>query len=356
MSMPRIVTVHAAVPEHRIDQTYAKQFVRHLFRDARLDIERLLPVFENTQIRSRYFCVPPEWFESTHGFRERNRIYVQNAVSLAARAVSEMLAHQRISSRDISHIFFVSTTGLSTPSIDAHLFNMFDFPANVVRTPIWGLGCAGGVAGLNRASDWLKAYPEKMALVVSLELCGLTFIRNDLSKSNFVATSLFGDGCGVALLAGDRAPVRQEHGIRLTANSSVTWKDSLSVMGWDIADEGLRVVFSRSIPQIVRASAKPAIDAFLADADLSLADIDYFLSHPGGAKVIEAYRETMALNENQTAHMVQVLKHYGNMSSATVFFVLREFLNDAGRRAGAKILTTALGPGFSNEMLLGVCN
>ncbi len=354
--MPQILAIETVVPEYRVTQDTAKAFARKLFNAAHIDVDRLLPVFDHTQIETRHFCAPPDWFETPHRFSEKNKIYCQYAIRLCREAIEGMLQKIGIAPDDIGHIFFISTTGLSTPSIDAYLFNLLKFRADIRRTPIWGLGCAGGVAGIIRAYDWLKAYPDELALVVSVELCGLTFIQNDLSKSNFVATSLFADGCGVALLAGDEAGPSVQKSFSIRDATSVTWPDSLNVMGWDISDAGLKVIFSRSIPQIVHQSSRPSIEAFLERNGLTLAEVDFFLSHPGGAKVIEAYTQALALSESQIDAMRQVLRRYGNMSSATVFFVLKEFLDSEAYRPGARILSSALGPGFSAEMILATCN
>ncbi len=354
--MPHILAIETAVPEHRVTQGTAKAFAKKLFSAAHLDIDRLLPVFDHTQIETRHFCTPMEWFETPHPFSEKNKIYCQQAIRLCRKAIENVLQKAAVPADRIGHIFFVSTTGLSTPSIDAYLYNLLKFRPDIRRTPIWGLGCAGGVAGINRAFDWLKAYPGELALVVSVELCGLTFIQNDLSKSNFVATSLFADGCGAALLAGDDVETPGAGSLKLQDAASVTWPDSLNVMGWEVSDAGLKVIFSRSIPQIVHQSSRPSIESFLAKNGLTLNEVDFFLSHPGGAKVIEAYTQALGLSEPQIESMRRVLRQYGNMSSATVFYVLKDFLDSQDYRPGARILSTALGPGFSAEMFLATCN
>ena len=353
--MPRIIGLETAVPPHRVTQETAKAFARKLFSSAKIDIDRMLPVFDHTQIKTRHFCVPPEWFDREHSFAEKNETYCRFAIELSRTVISRLLQRCNVPANRIDHIFFVSTTGFSTPSIDAYLFNLLDFSENIRRTPIWGLGCAGGVAGINRAADWLRGHPESLALVVAVELCGLTFIRNDLSKSNFVATSLFADGCGAALLAGDAFAGAAGRQLAIEASTSVTWKDSLRVMGWQFNNSGLKVIFSKSIPQIVQASARPGIEAFLQRHGRSPEEIDFFLSHPGGAKVIEAYQRALNLEDRSVELMRGVLRDYGNMSSATVFFVLQRFWQSPLFQHGKTVLSTALGPGFSSEMFLATC-
>jgi alkylresorcinol/alkylpyrone synthase len=211
------------------------------------------------------------------------------------------------------------------------------------------------VAGIIRAADWLRAYPGRLALVVSLELCGLTFIRGDLSKSNFVATSLFADGCGAVLMAGDMRKELTPKRISIEATAAVTWADTLDIMGWEVVEKGLKVVFSRSIPAVVSGAARTAILDFLHRNGVEPGDIAHFLSHPGGARVIEAYRDALGFDETKLESMRAVLRNYGNMSSATVCFVLKHFFDSGRFRAGDRILSTALGPGFSSEVFLGRC-
>lgn len=355
--MPEILAVGTAVPQHQMHQSEAVRFAEDVFGSQNaFDVQRLIPVFRNTTIRRRHFCMTMDWLRGEHSFSEKNREYISSGVDLAEKAIRTACEEAGMDPAEIGHIFFISSTGISTPSLDAHLFNRLRFRPSILRTPIWGLGCAGGVAGMIRAADWVRAYPKETALVAVLELCGLTFLSNDLSKSNFVATSLFGDGCGAMLVAGDESG-RRRAGLRvsLEASGSVTWPDSLDVMGWEVVDHGLKVLFSKNIPRIVQTSARPAIEEFLKRNGLALGSIDHCLSHPGGARVIEAYQEALRLEDYQVAAMSRVLSRYGNMSSATVFFVYRDFLDSMDGRSGHRILSTALGPGFSSEMLLARC-
>ncbi|RJQ84519.1 MAG: type III polyketide synthase [Desulfobacteraceae bacterium] len=353
--MPSILGVGTSVPRHRVKQEHARQFARQLFNKSDFNTEAMLSVFENTTVRERYVCMDLEWFAQDHGFGEKNAIYLEKGLELAQRATLAACGSADIAPREIDHVLFISTTGIATPSLDAHLFNRLHFKECILRTPIWGLGCGGGVAGIARAADWLKAYPDKTALVIALELCGLTFVRNDLSKSNFIGSALFGDGCGALVMAGDDHARTKSALARLAveASGAVTWRNSLEVMGWDVADEGLRVIFSKSIPHIVEQSARPSIMSFLAQNGSRLEEIRHFLSHPGGAKVIQAYQQALDLGDDQVRSMKAVLAGFGNMSSATVLFVLDHFLRCCEARTGDRVLSTALGPGFSSEMILG---
>jgi alkylresorcinol/alkylpyrone synthase len=347
--LSRISSVATAVPRHRVGQQVAQQFCRALFHETFSDIDRLLPVFNNSLVENRYFSVPEEWFETDHTFPEKNRHYIETALELGEAAISSCLRKANLAPQNIDHLFFISTTGLATPSIDAHLINILKLRPNVRRTPIWGLGCAGGVAGLSRAYEYTLAFPRERALVLALELCGLTFQRNDLSKSNLVATSLFGDGAAAVLVSGAETG---DPGPRILASRSTLWYESLDVMGWEINDRGLKVLFSRDIPSIVRSLALPALLEFLASQELDLHDLRHIIAHPGGAKVIEAYERALGLAEDQMDRARGILRRYGNMSSPTVLFVLEDFIRAQVIRPDEYGLVTALGPGFSAEMML----
>jgi alkylresorcinol/alkylpyrone synthase len=347
--LSRIRSVATAVPRHRVGQQVAQQFCRSLFHATFPDIDRLLPVFSNALVENRYLSVPVEWFETDHSFAERNVHYIETALELGEEAISSCMRNADLTPKDIDHLIFVSTTGLATPSIDAHLINILKLRPNVRRTPIWGLGCAGGVAGLSRAHEYTVAFPHERALVLALELCSLTFQRNDLSKSNLVATSLFGDGAAAVLVSGAETG---DAGRRILASRSTLWYESLDVMGWDINDRGLKVLFSRDIPSIVRSLALPALLEFLSSQGLALHDLMHIIAHPGGAKVIEAYEQALGLPEGKMDRARAVLRKYGNMSSPTVLFVLEDYVRAQAIRPDEYGLITALGPGFSAEMML----
>jgi alkylresorcinol/alkylpyrone synthase len=347
--MSVISSVATAVPKHRVDQNVAQQFCRALFQEAYPDIDRILPIFANALVQNRYFSVPSAWFETDHTFAEKNQLYIESALELGQRAISACLEPTSLKPQDIDHLFFVSTTGLATPSIDARLINILKMRSNVRRTPIWGLGCAGGVAGLSRAYEYTLAFPRERVMVLAIELCGLTFQRNDMSKSNLVATSLFGDGAAAVLVSGSETG---DTGPRLLSSRSTLWYETLDVMGWDINDHGLKVLFSRDIPAIVRQLVLPALQEFLSSQGLALSDLSHIIAHPGGAKVIEAYEQTLGFAPGKMDRSRDIMRRYGNMSSPTVLFVLEDFLRSGAIGRGENGLITSLGPGFSSEMVL----
>ncbi len=340
MKMPRLAAVATAVPPYVLHQDEVLERAARLFDRRRSEIERLLPVFRNAGIDTRYSCVPIEWYAHDHGWAERNRLYVENAVILLEAAARECLARAGRSFGDIDAIVTVSTTGISTPSLDALLMERLPLRRDVVRLPVFGLGCAGGVLGLARAAALARAEPGSRVLFLVVELCALTFRKNDQSKSNIIATALFGDGAAAALL--DSGDV----GLAITGSGEYTWPGSLDVMGWQVQDDGLGVLFSRDIPTLVRTQFRAAADRFLAMRGLTVRDIEAFVCHPGGAKVIDALEEAFALAPGTLVKARSVLRDYGNMSAATVMFVLERMLAEtAGTRR--RYLMTALGPGFT---------
>jgi alkylresorcinol/alkylpyrone synthase len=341
---PRLLALSTALPPFTLRQADIEHRARGYFSGAAaLDLERLMPVFANAGIETRYSCVPLDWYDRPHGWAERNELYLEHAVRLLERATRASLADAALKPDDIDAVVTVSTSGIATPSLDARLLNRLGLRSDVVRMPIFGLGCAGGVAGLARAADLACARPGTNVLVLVVELCALCFRRGDRSKSNFVATALFGDGAAAALVstAGD--------GPRLGPAGEHTWPDSLGVMGWDVMEDGLKAIFSRDIPALVRSHLRSVADAFLARHSQSVAAIDHFVCHPGGVKVLGAIEEAFALAPRALDHARAVLRDCGNMSAATVLFVLDRTLK-AGARG--RMLLSALGPGFTAGFLV----
>jgi alkylresorcinol/alkylpyrone synthase len=298
------------------------------------------PVYENAGISTRYSCVPMDWYEQPHGWAEKNALYVEHATGLLERAARDALAKARMGVRDIDAIIAVSTTGIATPSLDALLMERLATRREVLRLPIFGLGCAGGVLGLARAGAFAR---DRIVLLLVVELCALTFRRTDQSKSNVVASALFGDGAAALVLGPTGA------GPIICASGEYTWPASLDIMGWEVEDDGLGVVFSRDIPTLTRTEFRRAAGEFLGAKGLGFQDIAHFVCHPGGAKVLDALEEAFGLAPGAMTHSRSVLRDYGNMSAVTVFFVLMRAL---AAQARGKILLSSLGPGFTAAFAL----
>ncbi|WP_338703394.1 MULTISPECIES: type III polyketide synthase [Bacillus] len=358
--MAYILSVGTSLPKHHVDQQAAAQFARSQFKRSFKDIDRLLKAFNNGEIESRQFVQPIDWYQEHHSFEEKNNLYIEKALAHAKEAVFHCLHETAFLTMpvpfdEIDALFFISSTGLSTPSLDAKLMNVLPFSPYTKRVPIWGLGCGGGAAGLSRAYEYIRAYPEAKVLVVACELCSLTFQPQDQSKSNLIGTSLFGDGTAAVLLTGEKAAskyMRLKTVPKVLGTQSVTMKDSEDVMGWDFTADGFRVIFSRDIPSIISGWLKEQVDQFLHQLGFSTEDVSVFLAHPGGKKVIDAYLESLSLQEHQLFSSKEVLKQHGNMSSATVLYVMKHFLEHQSLDAGQVGLCGALGPGFSSELLL----
>jgi len=346
--IPRLIALATAVPPFDLPQEEVAARAATLFAPTEGGFHRLAPIYCNALIEQRHACVPLDWFVDDHGFRERNALFLHHATDLLAEAAGKALDEAGLEAGDIDTIVAVCTSGIATPGLDARLMERLAFRRDVQRLPVFGLGCAGGVLGLSRAAAMAQAAPGSRVLLLVVELCTLTFRRNDRSKSNLVATALFGDGAAAAVITcredGDAGEAP-----RLGPWGEHTWPDSLDVMGWDIQDDGLKVVFSRDIPALVRDDLRPIVDTFLTRHGLELGDIDEFVCHPGGAKVIDALEDCFELQRGDLVHARQTLRDHGNMSAATVLFVLKAALE--GRAGGRRLLTT-LGPGFTAAMMV----
>ncbi|HTY68574.1 MAG TPA: 3-oxoacyl-[acyl-carrier-protein] synthase III C-terminal domain-containing protein [Alphaproteobacteria bacterium] len=349
---PALLSLATAVPPIVLHQADVIARAATLFDGRKSDIERLMPVFENAGIATRYSCVPLDWYERDHGWAERNRLYTDHALDLLEHAAQECLDRAGVAAGAIDAIVTVSTTGIATPSLDARLMERLAVRRDVVRLPIFGLGCAGGVLGLARATSLAQSMPGARVLCLVVELCALTFRKMDQSKSNIIAAALFGDGAAAVLLGppGDADGAAPPPVIE--ARGEYTWPDSLDVMGWHVEDDGLGVQFSRDIPTLVRTQLRPVLDRFLAGEGLSLSDIDGFACHPGGVKVIAALEEAFALEPGSLEIAREILTEYGNMSAVTVLFVLERLLRTRRRRnRRGRVLMSALGPGFTAGFL-----
>jgi alkylresorcinol/alkylpyrone synthase len=341
-AIPHLLSIATAVPPFPLDQDDVIRRVQALFGAAPA-LERLLPVFANSGIRTRYSCVPIEWYDRQHGWAERNRVYIAGALDLLEETTLRLLDRAGVDRNAVDAVVTVSTTGIATPSLDALLIERMELRPDVRRLPIFGLGCAGGVVGLARAASQALASPGETVLFLVVELCALSFRRSDWSKSNIVATALFGDGAAGVLLSTDA------RGPAIVASGEHTWPQSLDIMGWDVVDDGFSAVFSRDIPQLVATKLRGVADEFLACHRLALDDIDHFVCHPGGAKVITALEQAFGLPPGALAGARRVLRDYGNMSAPTVLFVLEQMLAEA--REWNLALMTALGPGFTAGFL-----
>lgn len=347
--MPHIAAVSKIDLPDKTEQQAVKEQARVLFTKDFPQAERLMPAFDNTGIVTRNFVKPISYYGETTTFKQRNDEYIRLSLQYSVQAIEAVITKAGIGKSDITDIIFISTTGLATPSIDALIINQMQLNQHINRTPVWGLGCAGGVSGMAKANMAAKANPDAVVLLVAVELCSLTLIKSDYSKSNFIGSSLFSDGIVACIIKGDNHEQPKQQ-ITFKATSSKLYYDSLDVMGWDFREDGFKVVFSKDIPTFIHTNISKDIEDFLARQGLQLSDIKNFIFHPGGKKVLDAYADALQIEGDFLKNTREVMNDNGNMSSVTVLYVLEKFLT-VGFADGYGLML-AMGPGFSSEMVL----
>ncbi len=337
----KLVAVSTAVPPFCIDQRDAAAAAHRGFSARFGDFERLARVFASSGIRQRYAVQPIDWYFEPLGWPERTAAYLDGACKLFIDAAGRALDAAGLVAADVDTVVTVSSTGIATPSLEARVAGQMGFRSDVERVPVFGLGCAGGVSGLAIASRLAKSRPGSVVLLVVVELCTLSFRLDELTKSNIVATALFGDGAAACVLkAGEDGLAEVE------MSGQHIWPDTLDIMGWSVDNEGFGVIFDRAIPPFAEANMGAAVSGILGRSGLKLEDVNRFAFHPGGTKVVNALERAFALGQGTLDHERAVLADYGNMSAPTALFVLDRVI-----RAGlpARTLLTAMGPGFSTS-------
>ncbi len=344
-----IAAVGRALPENYYDQDTLIAAFKKQWGKRHYNLDRLESLHQNVLVGGRHLALKLEEYERLESFTDTNNAFIRCSVELGARAIDDGLVAAGLQTQDIDHIFFVTSTGIATPSIDALLANRLGLRSDMKRTPIFGLGCLAGAAGIARAADYLRAYPDQVAVLVSVELCSLTLQREDLSIPNIIASGLFGDGAAAVVLVGEE---RANGGPTVVASRSIFYPRTEEVMGWDITREGFRVVLSADVPDVVREHVRDDVERFLADQELGLEHISSYVCHPGGPKVLEALQDVLELPADALALTWESLKSLGNLSSASVLMVLRDTLEHRRPPAGSHGLILAMGPGFCSELVL----
>jgi alkylresorcinol/alkylpyrone synthase len=339
-----LLALATADPPHTIRQDDAAEGARRVFAGRYREFNRLSAVFETTGIRERRSVRPMEWFVTPRGWPERTAAYLEGAEALYIEAASKALAAAGVEGKDVDIAVTVSSTGIATPSIEARVFSEMGFRNDIQRVPVFGLGCAGGVTGLSLADRLARSKPGSLVLFVTIELCTLAFRLDELTKANIVATALFGDGAAACVVSTEgRGPYVVE------GAGEYTWPKTLDIMGWNVDPQGFGVIFARSIPPFAREHLGPAMDANLERMGLTRADVDRFVCHPGGVKVMEALEGALELGQGALDHERAVLEAHGNMSAPTVLYVLDRVLKSGALPARAVL--SALGPGFTASTL-----
>jgi alkylresorcinol/alkylpyrone synthase len=345
----RIASIETAFPDNYYSQEEILAELGEQWGGTPQVISRLRSFHQRAGVEARHLALPKADYATIKGFSARNREYVRVAVDLGEQALSKALAEAGVRPSELDHLFFVSVTGVATPSIDARLVNRLGLNSLLRRTPIFGLGCVAGAAGLARAADWVKAYPDSNVALLAVELCSLTWQPDDVSVPNLIASSLFGDGAAAVVLRGSDSVAI---GPRVLGSRSVFYPGTEEVMGWDIGAQGLKVVLSAGVPELVSQHVAADVDRFLAAHALSRSDIDHWVLHTGGPKVLTAFESALGLEKQELALSWQQLKRNGNLSSASVLMVLRDTWRERKPAPGSHSLLMAMGPGFCSEMVL----
>ena len=334
-----LLSLATASPPHVFEQMAVGEAARTLFAHRYRDFERLFPIFQNTGIERRQAVMPMDWYFHPRSWPERTAAYLAGALDLFVGAASLALKRAGLTAADVDTVVTVSSTGIATPSLEARALGRMGFRADVSRVPVFGLGCAGGVTGLSIAARLATAQPGSVVLLVCVELCTLAVRLDKLTSANMVATALFGDGAAACVLSTGAKGLRT-----FEAAGEHTWPDTLGIMGWNVDPEGFGVIFDRSIPAFAATHLRDAVTGILDRMGLMYADVDRFVCHPGGARVVEALEASLDLGDGVLDHERAVLADHGNMSAPTALFVLERVLADPPK---PRLMLSALGPGFT---------
>jgi alkylresorcinol/alkylpyrone synthase len=345
----RIAGVGSAFPEHYYTQSEVAAELKSYWA-TRIDKPEVLDrLLTRVGVDGRYFVLPLDQYEPLDTWGKANDCWISTAEDLAESAVCRALTRAGLTVQDLSAIFFVSVTGIASPSIDAKLVNRMGLPRNIKRVPIFGLGCVAGAAGISRAADYVRGFPGQAVVLVSVELCSLTWQREDLSVANIISSGLFGDGSAAVIVTGSE---REASGPAVLATRSSFYPGTEDVMGWSISEKGFRIVLSPNVPQVVFRNLANDVEQFLADNGLERKDIGSWIMHTGGPKVLEATAAALQLSDEALDASWECLRRVGNLSSTSVLLVLEEFMNRRRPERGSYGLLAAMGPGFCSELLL----
>lgn len=349
----RIASVAPAFPRWRYSQAEIASKLEEIWAGHRGAVARLPALLEHTRVRTRALSRPLEAYARPATFGQTNDLWIATAVELGERAVGAALARAGLAPRDVDALFAVSVTGLCSPSLDARLANRMGLRSDVKRMPIFGLGCVAGAAGIARAADYVKAYPDAVVVLLSVELCSLTFQPDDLSLANLISAGLFGDGAAAVVVLGEeRAGRMGVRGLRVLDTRSVFYPDTEDLMGWRVSEKGFKIVLSPDVPRLAEERLGPDVDAFLAERGLARGDIGTWVCHPGGPKVLEAVARGLALSPHDVRHAWASLADHGNLSSTSVLLVLAAEMDEPPAEPGGLAVLLAMGPAFCSEVVL----
>jgi predicted naringenin-chalcone synthase len=344
-----IKSVATVTPKYFKETSEILPFVETWLADQDERLRRkTLKIFEGAAVDKRYSIIDPiEVFTST-SFEDRNEIYRREVVPLAESAVNKALDKAGWKANELDYIITVSCTGIMIPSIDAYLINSLGMRQDIVRLPVTEMGCVAGISGLIYAENFLRANPGKKAAVLAVEAPTATFQLNDFSMANMVSAAIFGDGCACVLLSS----MEDEIGPKIKGHEMYHFPDATHMMGFDLVDSGLKMVLDKEVPETIASHFPAIIHPFLKKHNLEIQDIDHLIFHPGGKKIVQTVEALFSELGKNIDDTKEVLRLFGNMSSATVLFVLDRFMNKPDIAKGEKGLMLSFGPGFTAQRIL----
>ncbi|MDP9146837.1 MAG: type III polyketide synthase [Acidobacteriota bacterium] len=342
-----IAATATALPPHTITRNDVKYYMGRVFDIPERKLEAMMSIVDNARVHNRHAIFPIEYTVEPRALSKTNQEYMEHAIKLGQEAAEKCLERAGLKPTDIDLIITVSCTGFMIPSLDAHLIHLMGFRSNIRRMPFTELGCAAGAMSLARAADFLKVKPDGNVLIIAVELPSLTFQRKDISQANLISSILFGDGAAAVVVSGK--PVR---GPRILFSETYTFPDSLGAMGFDLRDSGFHILLAKDVPEMIGEKIAGLVDGFLERCGKKREDIKGWILHPGGARLLGNVETKLGLNSTDTQPSWDVLANVGNLSSATILFILQEWLEKRPLKAGEYAVLAAFGPGFSAEFLL----
>jgi len=344
----KIVSAKSAFPKDYYQQEVLFEALVEYWGDQLEKPDVLRRLYNNVGVDGRYLSIPIDEYPKIKGWGEANDHWIATALDLGEQAVRGAAAGAGLDVRDIGAIYFTSVTGISAPSIDALLVNKMGLSPNIKRTPIFGLGCVAGAAGISRASDYVRAYPDQVAVTLAVELCSLTIQRQDLSMANLIASGLFGDGAAAVIVAGAN---RKLDGPKILGTKSVFYPATEEMMGWKISERGFAIVLSPEVPNLIQGQLGSDVETFFAGLGRKASDVKSWVLHTGGPKVLQATASALGLQNGELAASWECLRRTGNLSSASVLCVLEEVMKNRRPAPGTLGLLAAMGPGFCSELV-----
>jgi alkylresorcinol/alkylpyrone synthase len=345
----KILSASTAYPRHYYPQEVLAGALKQVWGDKLDHPQALDRLHARVGVDGRYLAYPLQDYANLDTWGEANRRWIEAAEALGQQAICRAVTRAGISPQQLGAFLFVSITGIASPSIDARLINRMGLSPNIRRIPIFGLGCVGGAAGIARAADFVRAYPDQAAVVLCVELCSLTLQRDDFSTANLISSGLFGDGAAAVVIAGKDVEVP---GPRILGTRSTLYPDTEDVMGWDISEKGFRIVLSPEVPDMVRMHLAHDVDEFLAEMGFDRSDVGSWILHTGGPKVLRATEDALDLHGGELEASWLCLRRTGNLSSASVLAVLEEVMMRRRPEPGTLSVLAAMGPGFCSELVL----